>query len=767
MGDRRSFRIESKRFDLVFGKVGRNQFRVSERSTYHRSMIYMSKEGARWLGRCVEENVVREGEKAFVRTLREHDKTFVCRRYSNKYGRYIEVLECGRGGSREWIVIPEGYKLNGWKGFSMELNLLLKPPPLNHQVPPQKTHLLASGERTWEKGVVVGGSSKSYKEVVMDRKHEREVRLEPEKPVTNQVQSDGLMKNPVKEHVDTAVSGYGGSGAKVDQTKKGINFQPQITAIIKPRRPLRFSPDFSPANSRNLGKGIVIQLNEKGQRSVFWKSKEKEQQWVPRRFIKSKTELDGLQNNRGKPVEVGLVGECLGHGSRPTYEVEMFCDTEDFGLGSVFEVGSSSGYKECGPHGLDLDGSLMMDSDGSQLMDSGHPLSEDRATTGENSLEFLGTAASLQSTVMKIRSTASHLVEWVEADGGCRWSRWGLAGVNGYLEFLGTAASLQSTASPLVEWVEADGGCRRSRWGLAGVNGSQIMDLGHPLSEDGATKGENSLECLGTVASLQSMALKIRSTASPLVEWVEADGGCRRLRWGLAGANFKVRLFTIPLPIPIPFFSSFLLERDGIEDWLVGLDGGAVIGCGAWVESGMGTGLGGEVVCGGQNIGMGLGIDEGGCGGALTRIDIEGQYWEGGGASPQSPQRVDAWATVDHSGEEILEVSPLCMVSGLLEVGKNTTMDPSEWVMDRIKKFTKFMKVDITDHEEEAMCLFMKIEARWRAKGGPSEVSKKPTRSVKKGMRELKNLASSVNYDSRKSGEGRSGVAERALSVVQ
>ena len=140
---------------------------------------------------------------------------------------------------------------------------------------------------------------------------------------------------------------------------------------------------------------------------------------------------------------------------------------------------------------------------------------------------------------------------------------------------------------------------------------------------------------------------------------------------------------------------------------------------------------------------------------------------EGGGASPQSPQRVDAWAIVDHSDDEILEVSPLCMVSGLLEEGKNTTVDPSEWVMDWMKKFSKFMKVDITDHEEEAMCLFMAIEARWRAKGGPSEVSKKPVGSVKKGMRELKNLASSVNYDLRKSGEGRSGVAERALSVFQ
>ena len=122
---------------------------------------------------------------------------------------------------------------------------------------------------------------------------------------------------------------------------------------------------------------------------------------------------------------------------------------------------------------------------------------------------------------------------------------------------------------------------------------------------------------------------------------------------------------------------------------------------------------------------------------------------------------------VDHGGDEILEVTPLRMVSGLIEEGKNQTLDPSEWVMDRMKKFSKFMKLDITDHEEEAMCLFMAIEARWRAKGGPSEVSKKPAGSVKKGMRELKNLASSVNYDSRKSGDGRSGVANRALSVLQ
>jgi hypothetical protein len=140
-----------------------------------------------------------------------------------------------------------------------------------------------------------------------------------------------------------------------------------------------------------------------------------------------------------------------------------------------------------------------------------------------------------------------------------------------------------------------------------------------------------------------------------------------------------------------------------------------------------------------------VGFDEGGCSGGASRLVR-------GGSVPKSEA---AWAMVAQGGEEILEVTPLCMVSGLLEEGKTKAVDPSEWVMDRMKKFSKFMRVDITDHEEEAMCLFMAIEARWRAKGGPSEVSKKTTGSVKKGMRELKNLATSINYDSRKSGEGR------------
>jgi hypothetical protein len=41
-------------------------------------------------------------------------------------------------------------------------------------------------------------------------------------------------------------------------------------------------------------------------------------------------------------------------------------------------------------------------------------------------------------------------------------------------------------------------------------------------------------------------------------------------------------------------------------------------------------------------------------------------------------QREEAWAMVDHGGDDILEVTPLRMVSSLIEEGKQKTMDPSE-----------------------------------------------------------------------------------------
>jgi hypothetical protein len=62
-----------------------------------------------------------------VHTFLENGKTYVNRRDSNSYGRFIKVTECGRGGRRGRIAILEGQKQSGWRGFLKDLQLLLDP----------------------------------------------------------------------------------------------------------------------------------------------------------------------------------------------------------------------------------------------------------------------------------------------------------------------------------------------------------------------------------------------------------------------------------------------------------------------------------------------------------------------------------------------------------------------------------------------------------------------------------------------------------------
>jgi hypothetical protein len=122
----RSFYIESKRYDFVVeGGRGPSSVKLFERGHHRMNSVFTGKEGARWLARAIEENIVREEAPAFVRTFREHDKGYVIRRYNNKHGRYLEITEYGRGGCKGKIIIPEGPKLGGWRGFKAELQVLI------------------------------------------------------------------------------------------------------------------------------------------------------------------------------------------------------------------------------------------------------------------------------------------------------------------------------------------------------------------------------------------------------------------------------------------------------------------------------------------------------------------------------------------------------------------------------------------------------------------------------------------------------------------
>lgn len=80
-------------------------------------LVFMGIEGAQWLGQCIEENIIREEEKTFIRTFQENDTVYVIRRFTNSYRWYLELTEYGRNGCKGRLVIPEGRKQSGWRGF--------------------------------------------------------------------------------------------------------------------------------------------------------------------------------------------------------------------------------------------------------------------------------------------------------------------------------------------------------------------------------------------------------------------------------------------------------------------------------------------------------------------------------------------------------------------------------------------------------------------------------------------------------------------------
>jgi hypothetical protein len=71
MGGVRSFRIESKRFDLIREGDGLDSVSLIESRRYKRHSVSMGKEGARWLRRCIEENIrEKQSRRSFVRLER-------------------------------------------------------------------------------------------------------------------------------------------------------------------------------------------------------------------------------------------------------------------------------------------------------------------------------------------------------------------------------------------------------------------------------------------------------------------------------------------------------------------------------------------------------------------------------------------------------------------------------------------------------------------------------------------------------------------------
>jgi hypothetical protein len=105
-----------------------------------------------------------------------------------------------------------------------------------------------------------------------------------------------------------------------------------------------------------------------------------------------------------------------------------------------------------------------------------------------------------------------------------------------------------------------------------------------------------------------------------------------------------------------------------------------------------------------------------------------------------------------------LSCSPLAVITPtefpILEDVMDTSMSPvafSQWVKKHYRGFCKLVGFPLDSHEQQCMALLQSIEAE-RLKYKSSGKMKHSTVSVRKGARELRNLASSVNYDGRRPG---------------
>jgi hypothetical protein len=111
-------------------------------------------------------------------------------------------------------------------------------------------------------------------------------------------------------------------------------------------------------------------------------------------------------------------------------------------------------------------------------------------------------------------------------------------------------------------------------------------------------------------------------------------------------------------------------------------------------------------------------------------------------AEPQSPMVCKPLAIIEPSVQKV-------MLSGNSGEKMRRGGKRSKWVNDQYKEICKLMGFPIDNHEQECLDLLRRIDATRDSKKGELGL-RKVTASKLKGVRELKNLAFSVNYEGKR-----------------
>ena len=127
MGGIWSFFIESKLFQLVVEEGGSFfALQIFERGKYFMKSVFMGKKGTLWLMNNIEYSVCGINPKQFF-TFRYGVTAYTLERCSNSFGQYLLLTELKVGGLRRSIIIPERKAQCSWKGFGLELRIMLEP----------------------------------------------------------------------------------------------------------------------------------------------------------------------------------------------------------------------------------------------------------------------------------------------------------------------------------------------------------------------------------------------------------------------------------------------------------------------------------------------------------------------------------------------------------------------------------------------------------------------------------------------------------------
>jgi hypothetical protein len=114
------FYVESKSYELRLGDGSRN-IKLTEWGRMNLSTVFMGEVRLVWLLKMMNELVLETTGIGACRDHRMGGSVMFLQKRKNKYGKFMELTEYGRGGRRSFVVIPEGREGQGWKHCIVQL----------------------------------------------------------------------------------------------------------------------------------------------------------------------------------------------------------------------------------------------------------------------------------------------------------------------------------------------------------------------------------------------------------------------------------------------------------------------------------------------------------------------------------------------------------------------------------------------------------------------------------------------------------------------